>query len=83
MSGISLDGLDLAYTSLNTFLISLLRQQLKAKATVVIPDKPLIAFKEAIIFGFLGVLRFRQEVNVLKSVTQASQDSSAGVLIGF
>lgn len=69
--------------ALNQFLISLLRNRLSAKAELIVPDKPIIEFKEAVIFGLLGVLRVRREINILKSVTHAAQDSSAGVLIGF
>jgi anhydro-N-acetylmuramic acid kinase len=50
---------------------------------LVIPNELLVKFKEAVVFGFLGVLRVRNEINCLKSVTGARQDSSSGVLIGF
>ena len=47
---------------------------------VVIPDDKTIQFKEALIFGFLGVLRLRDEINVLSSVTGASKNHSTGVV---
>jgi anhydro-N-acetylmuramic acid kinase len=57
--------------------------QLKIPETVLyIPDDNLIQFKEALIFGFLGVLRLREEVNVLASVTGATKDHSSGVIFG-
>jgi len=40
--------------------------------------KELIDFKEAIIFGFLGALRRENKINVLCSVTGASQDHCSG-----
>ncbi len=52
-------------------------------ATLIVADDDVVAFKEALIFAFLGVLRLRGELNVLKSVTGASVDSCSGVLIGF
>lgn len=55
--------------------------QLKIPDTVLyIPDDNLIQFKEALIFGFLGVLRLRNEVNALASVTGATKDHSSGVI---
>lgn len=47
---------------------------------LIIPDDFLIQFKEALIFGFLGVLRLRNEVNVLASVTGADRDHCSGVV---
>ncbi len=47
---------------------------------IVIPSKDLVNFKEALIFGFLGVLKMRGENNVLSSVTGASKDHSSGVI---
>ncbi|MBS1506435.1 MAG: anhydro-N-acetylmuramic acid kinase [Bacteroidetes bacterium] len=68
--------------ALNSFLIELLQARLSPHQEVVVPDKTLLNFKEALVFAFLGVLRLRNEINVLKSVTGASQNSCSGVLIG-
>jgi anhydro-N-acetylmuramic acid kinase len=46
----------------------------------VIPDKKLIAFKEALVFAFLGVLRWRNEVNVLKEITGSIRSTSSGAI---
>ncbi len=61
------------------FLISRLRKALP-DCELTVPDDLTVAFKEALIFGFLGVLRLRNEVNVLASVTGARHDHSSGVV---
>ncbi|MGX1023212.1 anhydro-N-acetylmuramic acid kinase [Flavobacterium sp. CS20] len=48
-----------------------------------IPSSEIINYKEALIFGLLGVLKFRNEINVLKSVTGACRDHSSGVIFEF
>lgn len=63
----------------NRFLIERLRNYLPT-TEVIIPDDKTIQFKEALIFGFLGVLRLRNEINVLSSVTGASKNHSSGVV---
>ncbi len=60
----------------NDFLISRLRAC--TNADIIIPAKDLIEYKEALVFALLGVLKFHNRNNVLKSVTGASKDHSAG-----
>ncbi|MEO6903846.1 MAG: anhydro-N-acetylmuramic acid kinase [Bacteroidia bacterium] len=62
----------------NGFLISCIKKQVVHE--ICIPDKKTIEFKEALIFAFLGVLRMRNEINCLKSVTGASAESSCGAI---
>ena len=64
--------------SFNTFLIELIQKNTKTK--VELPSVDIINYKEALIFGFLGVLKMLGENNVLSSVTGASHDHSSGVI---
>ena len=65
----------------NSFLVNRLSEELKSlHLEVVVPDAKLINFKEALIMAFIGVLRWRQEYNVLASVTGASRNSIGGAL---
>ncbi len=48
------------------------------KINLVILSKELIEYKEALIFGLLGVLKIRGENNCLMSVTGAKEDHSSG-----
>ena len=65
----------------NDFLIQRLGSYLP-NMNIVIPDKKLLEFKEALIFGLLGVLRLREQVNVLSSVTGAERDHCSGKVFG-
>ena len=56
--------------------------QALTKTQIIIPDSLTINYKEALIFAFLGVLRIRNEVNILKSVTGAVSNSIGGALHG-
>ncbi len=67
--------------ALNDFLVEQLNQQLRfLNIDVMIPDKKLVNYKEAMIMALIGVLRWRQEYNVLSSVTGAKRDSIGGAL---
>jgi len=62
--------------ALNSFLVSCLRSELACELEV--PETAIIQFKEALVFAFLGLLRWRNEINCLASVTGASRDSVSG-----
>lgn len=47
---------------------------------IIIPDAEILEFKEALIFALLGVLKLRNEINVLASVTGSKQDHSSGII---
>lgn len=62
----------------NKYLISSISNLTNCK--LVIPDSEIIAYKEAIIFGFLAYLRHRGEINSLKSVTGATKNNVGGAI---
>jgi len=67
--------------ALNLFLIERLQNLLQQQqVTVVVPDRQLIEFKEALVMALMGVLRWREEYNVLASVTGARRNSIGGAL---
>ncbi|QXP77800.1 MULTISPECIES: anhydro-N-acetylmuramic acid kinase [Winogradskyella] len=63
----------------NGFLINRINHYLNNK--VLIPSDQIVEFKEALIFGLLGALKERDEVNCLMSVTGASHDHSSGKIL--
>ena len=60
----------------NKFLIE--RLQARTKHEVVIPEKEVVDYKEALVFAFLGLLRMQGKTNVMASVTGAESDSCSG-----
>lgn len=62
----------------NTFLIERLKHL--AAVEVNIPSPKIVEYKEALIFGLLGVLKLRGEINCLASVTGALNDHSSGAI---
>jgi len=65
----------------NSFLISRLREELSSIGVeIVVPEAALVDYKEALVMALIGVLRWREENNVLASVTGASRDSIGGAV---
>ena len=62
----------------NAFLIERINHYLSCD--IVLPHSEIIKFKEAIVFAFLGLLRYLGEINCYASVTGARKDSSTGVV---
>ncbi len=60
----------------NDYLIDLIRS--KTDSEIIIPSKNIIEFKEALIFAFLGVLRYLNINNCYSSVTGATKDHCSG-----
>jgi anhydro-N-acetylmuramic acid kinase len=67
--------------ALNTFMVQRLSVELtQAGIEVVVPNERIINFKEALCMALIAALRWRQEYNVLSSVTGAERDSIGGAL---
>ena len=62
----------------NTYLLEKIRG--KSQTELIVPDENIINFKEALIFAFMGVLRLRNEINVLCSATGSSENHSSGII---
>jgi anhydro-N-acetylmuramic acid kinase len=46
----------------------------------IVPDIELVDYKEALVFAFLGVLRWRNEINVLCSTTGSRLNHVGGAV---
>ena len=62
----------------NKFLIT--RMEALSDCNLVIPDRGIVDFKEALVFAFLGVLYMMDIPSCLKSATGASRDNIGGML---
>lgn len=65
----------------NNFLVEILQETLLPTGVkAVVPYEQVVKFKEALVMALIGALRWREETNVLASVTGASRDSIGGAL---
>ena len=63
----------------NSFLIEKIKA--KTKTEIHIPKPEIIEYKEALVFAFMGVLRFLNLNNVLSSATGSLRDHSSGIIV--
>jgi anhydro-N-acetylmuramic acid kinase len=67
--------------ALSHFMVERITAQVRdLSIEVIVPDKNLVNFKEALIVALIGVLRWREENNVLASVTGAKRNSINGAI---
>ena len=67
--------------ALNDFLVERIRTLLQPLGLEVeVPERQLVEYKEAVIMALIGVLRWREEYNVLSSVTGARRNSVGGAM---
>jgi anhydro-N-acetylmuramic acid kinase len=66
----------------NDFLVERINHFLP-EVNIAIPEPKILEYKEALIFGLLGVLKLRNETNVLSSVTGAKKDHCSGLVYYF
>lgn len=64
----------------NSFLVQRLKDLLAPNVDVVVPEKKIIDYKEALVMALIGVLRWREENNVMASVTGSLRDSIGGAI---
>ncbi len=65
----------------NNFLVENIKQLVKAE--IKIPTPKIIEYKEALIFGLLGVLKLHNQINTLASVTGSTQNHSSGNVYNY
>ena len=66
----------------NEFLVERIKAY-SPQCKIVVPNREIIDYKEAIIFALLGFLRLYGKVNCLRSVTGASIDNCGGCIAGL
>lgn len=63
----------------NKELLSILRSY--SDTEIIVPDQTIVEYKEAMIFALMGVLRLRNDINVLSSATGSRGDHCSGLLV--
>ena len=65
----------------NDYLIERIEHHNNFKNKFILPSKNLIIYKESIIFGFLGLMKYLNYKNIENSVTGSKYSSSSGIII--
>lgn len=63
----------------NAFLIEKIKKNTAAE--IIIPEKEIVEYKEALIFAFMGVLRMHNKINILSSTTGSTSNHSSGIIV--
>ncbi|MFY7742035.1 MAG: anhydro-N-acetylmuramic acid kinase [Flavobacterium sp.] len=66
----------------HVFLLERMKEYLPTME-IIVPDANTLEFKEALIFGLLGVLKLRNEINTLSSVTGSKKNHSSGMIYKY
>jgi len=65
----------------NHFLIERLKERLSLSGIeTIVPEEHVVKYKEALAMALIGTLRWREEINVMSSVTGAARNSVGGAL---
>ena len=65
----------------NLLLVARMQEILRPLSVeLIIPDRQIIDYKEALIIALIGALRWREDVNILQAVTGASRDHTGGAI---
>jgi anhydro-N-acetylmuramic acid kinase len=65
----------------NQFLVERIKHHLAGlNIAVIIPEKNIVDYKEALVMALLGILRWREQNTVMSSVTGAGRDSIGGAV---
>ena len=65
----------------NKYLIKKIQFYNTQNHNFIIPNNEIISYKESLIFGYLGLLKFLDLENINNSVTGSRNSSSSGTLI--
>ncbi|NBC83587.1 MAG: anhydro-N-acetylmuramic acid kinase [Bacteroidetes bacterium] len=65
----------------NTFLMEILQE--RSKVPITLPGEVVIDFKEAIVFGFMGLMKWLGKNNIFASVTGGEKDICSGSLYEY